>query len=97
MIIKNDGKIGVNTLNPAELFDVSGVLQTIDFKVGSITSNTTSDIILKKSITGPLKYNARVPVIPKTIIILNNWKLDSIENLDFSFLIIIKVINYLIC
>ena len=50
MIIKNDGKIGVNTLTPAELFDVSGVLQTIDFKVGSITSNTTSDIVLKKSI-----------------------------------------------
>ena len=50
----------------------------------------------KKSITGPLKYNAKVPVIAKTIIILNNWKLDSIENLDFSLLIIIKVINYLI-
>jgi len=51
----------------------------------------------KKSITGPLKYNAKVPVIPKTIIILNNWKLDSIENLDFSLFIIIKVIDYLIC
>tara|TARA_B100000575_G_scaffold191104_1_gene154191 strand:- start:3736 stop:22587 length:18852 start_codon:yes stop_codon:yes gene_type:complete len=50
MVIKNDGKIGVNTVTPAELFDVSGVLQTIDFKVGSITSNTTSDIVLKKSI-----------------------------------------------
>jgi len=50
MIIKNDGKIGVNTQTPTELFDVSGVLQTIDFKVGSITSNTTSDIVLKKSI-----------------------------------------------
>ena len=58
MIIKNDGKIGVNTLTPAELFDVSGVLQTIDFKVGSITSNTASDIVLKKSI---------VPETDKTI------------------------------
>jgi hypothetical protein len=58
MVIKNDGKIGVNTSTPVELFDVSGVLQTIDFKVGSITSNTTSDIVLKKSI---------VPEIDKTI------------------------------
>ena len=58
MVIKNDGKIGVNTSTPAELFDVSGVLQTIDFKVGSITSNTTSDIVLKKSI---------IPEIDKTI------------------------------
>ena len=58
MVIKNDGKTGVNTLTPAELFDVSGVLQTIDFKVGSITSNTTSDIVLKKSL---------VPETDKTI------------------------------
>ncbi len=55
MILKNDGKLGINTENPSEILDVSGKTKTIEFQM---TSGATAGYVLTSDASGNASWQS---------------------------------------